>query len=288
MLKWTSDDFIQLGASLTLQSLRYAGREFHESRLLVAAAVPSPLFPALRQLKMAAIYERGSLSRFSLIPSLGKLHLSIRMTPDSHFLRFLTSSSIRHLQISVTRGPLINRDDLFVLVKGCPLLETLDLENHRSEDPPLASADEDPNAIIDLVQFAPNLHSLRIYIQAAVIDIDMFETFDLVPRLRHKYLSLQTPLTASSIHRHRYDTLPLFPCLERLAINNIEMDMYIRPSRLVKYLARAAPRLKELNFMDGSGRQSRRVKRKWDGSHKMAPREMLSVQHRRNFFYDGF
>ncbi|MCJ1242306.1 hypothetical protein MMC14_010314 [Varicellaria rhodocarpa] len=286
-LQWITDDFIRLGASSTLQSLGYEGRAFDQSRPSDPEALRNPLLPALRQLYMSEIHKAGLLHLFSLIPLLENLLLETSFKPGSYFLRYLSGSSVRDLEIGMNRGWIINQDDLVALAQTCPLLESLRLGNinFRLYEPGWGSYDKTSEAITEFARHAVNLRCFEIHMFTAVIDIHIFEEFDLTPRPPYKFLTMPTWVKTSSIHRHRNDQSPLFPCLEWLEISSIEMDMYIRPSRLLRYLPRAAPLLMGLiykNDDDDVDRQSRRIKKKWDDSHRY---EEKPLDERRQEFF---
>ena len=170
---------------------------------------------------------------------------------------------------------MFDHDGLVPLAEACPLLESFHLgyQGFIADSPVTVSFDKVPEAIIEFAQRAMNIYSLQIFIFNEVIDIDIFEAFDSVARSQYKSLAMPTRLKSSSIHRHRNDKSPFFPCLEWLEVNSIEMDIYIRPSRLIKYLVRAAPMLKGFSVQDDFRadlyRQSRRVQIKWNNSHNL-------------------
>ena len=289
-LAWTSDDFIRLGASSTLRSFTYDGqqRTFHLSRSLDTGVLPNPLFPNLRRLRWAGIFEAGLLHIFSSIPQLGDVNLVVKFKPGPYFLRYFSGSGVRDLQISVDQGPMIDHDDLVAVAETCPLLESFSLENRGFGEPDGVSSGEDPEAIIEFARHAVNLHSLEIVIDHAVIGMDIFEAFDLAPRSQYKRLTMPTRLKTSSIHRHRNDQSPFSPCLEWLTVSGIEMDLYIRPGRLIKYLARAAPLLKGFFLVGDIDRLSRRVQKKWDDSHPLNDELWVWDRRRKDFFHDSF
>ena len=264
MLSWTYDDFIQLGASSTLQSLSYKGLSFHESHLIAVEDLPTSIFPALCQLKISYIYEPTSLRLFSLIPLLRRLDLHFDYEPGPNFLRCLSGSGVRDLFIVVNNGRMLYRDDLNTLAEKCPFLESLHICAFvYCEDPEVGGI------VGEFVQRALNLRSFEIRFiplglspnRNYLFDMDIFEIFNHEPRRHFKSLVLPVRLKTSSIHRHRNDNPPMFPYLESLGVKYIESDKKIGRGRFIKYLAQAAPLLKSIELPLRADEKSRKFKK---------------------------